>query len=125
MNNMDLDQASQAHATWKVKLRAAIAKKETLDAATIAKDNCCPLGQWLHGDAKARFGRWASYTECVTRHAGFHREAGAVAHLINAGAYAQAEAALNAGTPYAAASGQVASAILGLKKEAALQAVAL
>lgn len=122
---MDLDLATQAHASWKVKLRAAIAKKEQLDAASIARDNCCTLGQWLHGDARSRYGRWASYTECVSRHASFHREAGAVARLINAGAYAQAEAALNAGTAYAAASSAVASAILGLKKEATLQGAAL
>lgn len=116
---MNLDQASQAHATWKVKLRAAIVKKEELDAATIARDDCCELGKWLHGEARTRYGRWASYRDCVSRHAGFHREAGAVARLINAGAYAEAEAALNAGTAYATASGAVASAILGLKKEVA------
>lgn len=96
-----------------------MAKKEQLDAATLGKDNCCPLGQWLHGAARSQYGRWASYAECVARHATFHREDGAVAHLINAGAYTKAEAALYAGSAYAAASSAVASAILSLKREAA------
>jgi len=117
---MDLTQASQAHSEWKVKLRMAISKQETLDAATISQDNCCALGKWLHGEAKGKYNNLASYKDVVTRHAGFHREAGAVARAINAMDYAKAEAMLNGGTPYAAASSSVISAILGLKKEAAL-----
>ena len=115
---MDLDQASQAHAQWKVKLRIAIAKQETLDAASIGADNCCPLGQWLHGDARSRYGKLGVYRECIDRHAAFHREAGAVATAINQKRYAQAEKMLDAGTPYAAANSAVGSAILGLKKVA-------
>lgn len=113
---MDLNTASQAHAEWKVKLRMAIAKKETLDANTISADNCCPLGKWLHGEAKSAYSTLPAYRDCVTRHANFHREAGAVARLINAGDYAKAASQLDAGTPYAAASAAVGTAILGLKK---------
>ena len=25
---------------------------ETMDVGTLAKDNCCELGKWLHGEAK-------------------------------------------------------------------------
>ena len=117
---MDLDSASQAHAAWKVKLRTAIAKQETLDARAIGADNCCELGKWLHGDAKAQLGRFASYRDCVTKHAAFHREAGAVAQAINQQDFAKAQQLLEAGTPYSLATSAVSSAILGLKKEAAL-----
>ncbi|EHR69711.1 hypothetical protein BurJ1DRAFT_0832 [Burkholderiales bacterium JOSHI_001] len=117
---MDLNAATQAHSEWKIKLRMAIAKKETLDAATIAKDNCCALGKWLHGDAKQHFANYKAYGDCLTRHATFHREAGAVAHAINSGDYAKASTMLDGGTPYAAASNAVAGAILALKKEVAL-----
>ncbi len=48
---MDLDQAVAKHAEWKVKFRKAISAKEQLDTASIAKDNCCELGKWLHGEA--------------------------------------------------------------------------
>jgi methyl-accepting chemotaxis protein len=117
---MDLTQASQAHSEWKVKLRMAITKKEQLDATTISQDNCCALGKWLHGDAKSKYSSLASYRDCVGKHANFHREAASVARTINAKDYAKAEAMLGGGTPYAATSSAVISAILGLKKEAAL-----
>jgi len=117
---MDLNQAGAAHAEWKVKLRMAIAKQEQLDAATIGTDNACALGKWLHGAAKAQYSGLRTFGDCVAKHAAFHREAGAVARCINARDYAKAETMLGGGTPYAAASSAVGSAILGLKKEAAL-----
>ena len=117
---MDLNQASAAHAEWKVKLRMAITKQEQLDAGAITLDNACMLGKWLHGPAKAQYSGLRSYGDCVATHAAFHREAGAVARCINGKDYAKAEAMLAGGTSYAAASSAVGSAILGLKKEAAL-----
>jgi methyl-accepting chemotaxis protein len=117
---MDLDSAIGKHAEWKMKLRSAISKQETLDAATISRDNCCELGKWLHGDGQTSFGRLASFRECLTRHAAFHVEAGRVAATINARKYPEAMAMLNAGTGYAAASAAVNTAIMSLKKEANL-----
>lgn len=117
---MDLNQAGAAHAEWKVKLRTAIAKHETLDVATISADNCCQLGKWLHGEAKSKYSAMAAYKDCVTKHASFHRAAGAVAAEVNAKRFKEAEAMLNAGTPFMTASSAVGSAILGLKKEASL-----
>ena len=113
---MDLDLAGQAHAQWKVKLRTAITKQETLNVATVGADNCCPLGQWLHGEAKSRYNALPAYRDCVGKHAAFHREAGSVARAINDRDYDRAGKMLDAGTPYAAASSAVGSAILGLKK---------
>lgn len=117
---MDLDKAVSAHVEWKTKLRAAISSKAQLDAATISKDNCCPLGMWLHGEAKAKFSRLAPYAECVGAHASFHREAGKVAELINRKKYTEAESAIGAGTPYAAASSAAGIAIGKLKKASSL-----
>lgn len=113
---MDLNNAQQAHSEWKIKLRLAITKKEQLDADSISKDNCCAFGKWLHGEAASQYNRLPGYKDCVTKHAAFHREAGAVARTINGGQYEKAEAMLGAGTPYAMASTAVGSAILGLKK---------
>jgi hypothetical protein len=117
---MDLETAIQAHGEWKLKLRGAIQKKEQLDAASIAKDNVCPLGQWLHGEAKAKYAAAKTYASCVDKHATFHREAGKVAAAINVGKYDDASAMLAAGTSYAAASSAVATAIIDLRKEAKL-----
>ena len=44
---MNLDEAVQQHAGWKLKFRIAISKNEQMDAATISKDNCCMVGQCL------------------------------------------------------------------------------
>ncbi len=117
---MDLDNAIGKHAEWKLKFRSAISKQEAMDAGTIAKDNCCELGKWLHGEAKAKFSRLNSYAECIAKHAVFHVEAGKVASAINSKKYTEAEAMLNSGTPYAAASNAVGVAIIHLKKEAGI-----
>ena len=118
---MDLDSAVGKHAEWKVKLRGAIQRCETLDAAAVAADNCCDLGRWLHGDARRAVGAAAgpALQDCIAKHAAFHREAGKVAQAINAGKMAEADAMLDAGSPYSAASTGVAGAISRLKRELA------
>ena len=115
---MDLNSALESHVEWKLRFRMAISQQETMDAETIAKDNCCDLGKWLHGEAKAKFGKLASYTRCVDKHATFHVEAGKVARAVNAGKFAEAEAMLNAGSPFMMASFDVGVAIQHLKQEA-------
>lgn len=45
--NLDLTK----HSEWKSQLLAAITNNETLATATMAKDNCCALGKWLHGNS--------------------------------------------------------------------------
>lgn len=103
-----------------MKFRAAIKKQQVMDVKNISKDNCCDLGIWLHGNAQAKFGRLASLTDCVTKHAEFHTEAGRVAEAINAKQYTTAEAMLGEGTAYDEASKAVNIAIMQLKKEACL-----
>lgn len=117
---MDLNNAVAKHAEWKTKFRVAITKKETMDAHTIAKDNCCDLGKWLHEDGMRQFGKLHSHHDCVVKHAQFHTEAGKVAAAINAKKFEEAEQMLNAGTPYASASTAVGIAIMKLDKEANL-----
>jgi hypothetical protein len=117
---MDLNQAGQAHNDWKVKLRMAIAKQEQVNAAELADERSCPLGQWLSSEAKAKYGDLASYAQCVAKHAAFHKEVGKVAQAINAKKYAEAKSMLDPNTPYAQASMAVVSAIGSFKKEAAL-----
>jgi hypothetical protein len=113
---MNLDEAIQKHAEWKVKFRSAILKKEQMDVATISKDNCCQLGQWLYGDGKARYGTKPEFTALLERHKAFHSEAGKVARLINAGQYDQAEKELANGTPYSQTSSAVGTSIIQLKR---------
>lgn len=118
---MNLDDAVKKHTEWKTKFRSAIAKKETMDAATISKDNCCELGKWLYGEGKDQHGKLASLADCTAKHKLFHVEAGKVAAAINAKKFTEAEAMLNAGTPYFSASSEVGVAIMRLKKEALIE----
>lgn len=117
---MDLNEAIKAHSDWKMKLRTAISAHATLDADTIAKDNCCALGKWLHGESKGKFGSLAAHQECTRQHAQFHKEASKVAMAINQHKFTEAEQMLTSGTPYAVASNAVVIAIGALKREAHL-----
>ncbi len=117
---MNLNNAIEKHAEWKFKFRKAITGRKTMDAETIANDNCCDLGKWLHGEAESRFGHFSSYAECVKRHAVFHAEAGKVAKAINAKKYTEAEAIINSDSSYNLASVAVGLAIMHLKKEAGM-----
>lgn len=114
---MDFDSAIAAHMQWKVKLRGAIAQQSQLDAASIAKDNVCSVGQWLHGEAKTKYGHLPSHAACLSAHAAFHREAGKIANLINQKHYGQAEDGLANGSPYMDASSEVAVTVTRLRKE--------
>ncbi|NOU23112.1 MAG: CZB domain-containing protein [Methyloglobulus sp.] len=117
---MDLNKAIEKHAEWKVKFRSAISKQELLDAETVSKDNNCELGKWLHGDSKVKLSKFASHSDCIAKHAEFHREAGNVAKAINAKKYTEAESMLSAGSSYSTASNAVGVAVRRLKKEAGL-----
>lgn len=111
---MNLDDAIDAHAQWKIRLRTAIHTKQPLDTATIARDDQCELGKWLHGEAKARYGTAPIFAELLSRHAVFHVAAGDVAKAIEAGQFAEAERLLGA-PAFVVASRQVTMAIMELK----------
>ena len=117
VESMDLDKAGAAHLQWKVKLLHAIDRSETMDVATISADNCCPLGQWLHGEAQTTFKGSAALRTLVQRHAAFHCEAGKVAKEINDKNLSRARNMLQAGTPFAEATQAVGLALEGLKQE--------
>ena len=111
---MNLDNAIDAHAQWKIRLRTAIQTKQPLDAAKIARDDQCELGKWLHGEAKAKYGSAPIFAELLSRHAAFHLAAAEVAKAIEAGQYAEAERLLGASN-FTVASRQVTMAIMELK----------
>jgi methyl-accepting chemotaxis protein len=119
--DIDLDGALKKHAEWKIKLRTAITNKETLDAETISKDNCCDFGKWLHNeDSHSKIAHLQSYHDCVLRHADFHQVAGTIAHVINAKKYEDANKMLNDSEgDFIKNSSLVGAAIMRLKKDTA------
>jgi methyl-accepting chemotaxis protein len=114
--DFDFDAAIGAHRAWKVKLRQAIGSREQLDADTICQDNRCPLGQWLHGPGGAQWGHSPGFVNLLDKHAQFHRVAGGVARKINAGAYAEAERLIGAGSEFALVSTEVATLLTRAKR---------
>lgn len=112
---LKLDNAILAHHVWKNKLRAAIASKSQLDAATFARDDCCEIGQWLYGEGSALHGSKPQFTVLIEKHKAFHIEAGKIAVQINAANFAQASRMTESGTPFAVASLAVAQAVNALK----------
>ena len=115
-SNFDFKQSIDAHRQWKVKLRKAIAERQTLDAATICRDDQCPLGRWLHGDGSARWSSRPSFVDLLNKHADFHKAAGAVATKINAGQYSDAERLIGSGSAFARASTEVATLLTGASR---------
>lgn len=117
---MDFDAAMQAHANWKIRLSgyANGITKDKPDAIVAAKDNVCALGQWLHGEAKAKIGSQPEYAALVAAHAEFHRQAAAVVRLIDAGQLDQARRELdNSSSAYRAASTKVIGQLMQMKSK--------
>ena len=106
VEGIDVDSIIDAHRQWKMKLRDAIENNETVDAKTLARDNCCALGKWIYSDGQ-RFGECGLFQELVVKHAHFHHVAGQVGELINDKRYAQAEDALDSGTSFSRATSEV------------------
>lgn len=109
--------AIAAHLQWKTKLRNAALNDESVDAERAARDDCCPLGQWLHGDGMQAWGHRPLFTALLERHAEFHRQAGAVAQVILTGDRARALAMIEGGTAFASATRSTAQAIRELDSD--------
>lgn len=109
----DFSEAIAAHSQWKIKLRNAAESGEQLDVATVSRDDCCPLGKWIHGDGK-RWGHCPSFTRLTSRHKDFHQQVGHVAKVANDGNSRQAIQMLEGGTPFAVATHDVIMAIRDL-----------
>ncbi len=114
---MNLDTALQKHIDWKQHFRNAITKQQQMDVTTIAKDNCCELGIWLHGEAKVKYSTLSNYSLVLTKHAEFHVEAGKIASAINANSYAVAQEMLTGDASFTKVSIEVGVALMHLKLE--------
>jgi hypothetical protein len=77
-HGLNMRQAIDAHINWKVRLENALAGdgSESLQVGQVAADDRCILGQWLHSEAKRRFGATSEFQDLVKSHADFHLLAG-------------------------------------------------
>ncbi len=83
---MTTKDAIAAHVNWKLRIHALLSGKlaEKLDPTTIARDNVCELGKWIHGEARTSIPKPA-HAELMSTHADFHREAARIISEANAG----------------------------------------
>ncbi len=95
---MNFDEAITAHSQWKIRLQGVVAgtSQEVLDPALIGLDDRCPLGQWIHGEAKAH-GALKEYEELVSEHAAFHKAAAEVLRMVQEGKTAKAATSIDHG----------------------------
>jgi aerotaxis receptor len=114
-DEIDFDKVIAAHQQWRVTLRNAVLKDKKLDAATIARDDCCALGKWIYGGGGTKWGKTPGFTDLVAHHKAFHREAGLVAETINKGQTDKAKAMMESGTPFVEAGHKVTQAIRGIR----------
>ena len=90
---MDLAGAITAHFQWNQRLHRVIDGAETVDVATVAKDDVCPLGRWIHGEARRSLDP-AVHDHLRSAHAGFHVVAAEVADAAMSGRSDEARRAL-------------------------------
>ena len=114
-DQITLDLAIPVHQRWNDILCAAVAAHETLDVATLKRDDCCDLGRWLHSGASARYGSRPAFVGLLKRHREFHDVVGIVAAAINGGEYLDAKSMLVAHSQFAYASIDVCVAIMKLR----------
>ncbi len=114
---MDFDQAIKAHSAWKQKLADYLERPDgTLDANVVSRDDRCPLGQWLHGDAHAQ--RSQTVAELLAAHAAFHECAGEIVRRIDAGETIQPDRLLGDGSEFASRSLTCITLIVKMKRVA-------
>lgn len=112
---MDFDGAIRAHSEWKIKLSAYLRNPDqSLDANKVQLDNQCPLGQWIHSDAK-QYAANPDYTTLLGQHARFHKAAADVIRRADSGENVGDDVALGSSSEFGQASTQVVQAIMKMK----------
>jgi mono/diheme cytochrome c family protein len=87
LEGLDFAAALAAHRAWKQRLLEMLrsADGEPLDPAEVARDDCCTLGRWLHGEGGARYGHGPQFGELLRTHRQFHASAAQVVARIQGG----------------------------------------
>ena len=90
-----------AHGMWKYRLNNAIESgRSDFRPEVVARDDQCPLGKWLYGDARAQLGGTAEFERIKELHASFHRGAASVLELAISGDRNRAQEQLGSGSQF-------------------------
>ncbi len=114
---VDFDAATKAHADWKLKLQVYIKRPDrSLKPSVVGADNLCPLGKWLHGDAKKQFGHLPAFSTLVSDHARFHKAAADVIERADRGESVKEEVTLGTASSFGAASLAVSRSLAAVQQ---------
>lgn len=114
----NVKKALGAHGQWKMKLRHAVEiGRLPKPAKDIACDDQCGLGLWLVGMRTDPSSNTQEYQAVVKAHAHFHKEAGKVAALVEAGDKARASTELD-GPAYAMATDMLKKTLINMRRQA-------
>ena len=82
-----LDDAIQAHSTWKMRLKLFLGgtSQERLDSVMASQDDTCPLGKWIRGEGQSLMGGESEFVKLRRVHSSFHQCAGKVLALNERG----------------------------------------
>ena len=104
--------ALDSHMKWKERLNDYVAGKgEQLDAKMVGRDDVCPLGHWIKGDASKPYRDSPAFARLQQVHTRFHVCAGRVVDLVKLGRREEALAMIEEGE-YADASDDVAATLV-------------
>jgi methyl-accepting chemotaxis protein len=78
------DSAIDAHNKWKMRLINYIKgnSKEKLEVEKVSRDDVCPLGCWIYGDA-TEYQQLPEYAEVKSHHAAFHKSVGGIVQCVH------------------------------------------
>ena len=89
--------ATQAHIKWKNRLVNYVSgnSDEHLEVEKVCRDDQCPLGGWIHGEAR-KHAHLHEYKELKTAHAEFHQSVGDIVQHVHDNKQAEARKLLGA-----------------------------
>jgi hypothetical protein len=80
LSGLSMKSAIDSHMAWRNRLHAVLAgtSDEQLEIGEVARDDCCMVGKWIHGQGKADYGHLIEYAALKVTHAEFHLAAGEI-----------------------------------------------
>lgn len=104
MEKQEITRFIGQHSAWKTRLKRAIDSGDhSMVVHDVRRDDQCDFGKWLNSlppGARAN----GHYTNVVSLHSDFHREAASVLELVQAGQHDKANEAIGLRGPFTAAS---------------------
>lgn len=105
-----------AHTQWAARFQGAIdGSGEEFDSLALARDDCCPLGEWIYGEGTVYY-RLATYRIVRQDHEAFHRSAAQIAMLLHEKKMHEAHGQLLANAHFSLQTAAMVRSITALQK---------